>query len=221
MLTRKRARFLVTLAKRSEPKLTFHYLKLHVRGDPIRAMLSHAGVTYTDHHISFREWPELKSTMPGGQLPCLEFEDGKKMGESVAITRYLGRRYGYYPTDPMKAFECDMLLDMYADVIGKVYKPHFEREETKREAMMPGIVAAITKFLTNAKAYFSITSERLTIADFWIGSLYTNYLANPNIKFGKKEFAQLLVDFPTFEGYGKRYSAAVKKHLDSRVNYPI
>jgi len=44
------------------------------------------------------EWPSIKSTMPGGQMPVWE-ENGKMMNESAALLRYFGKKYGYYPTD--------------------------------------------------------------------------------------------------------------------------
>merc|ERR1712046_405571 len=97
-------------------------------GDPIRMLLNHAGVKFEDHHISFKEWPELKGTMPNRQLPCLELPDGTKMAQSFAILRFLGKKHGYYPEDHMQAFKCDELLDRYNDVLSAVYKPHFAKD---------------------------------------------------------------------------------------------
>ena len=41
------------------------------------------------------------------------------------MLRFLGMKFGYYPEDPLQAYECDMLVDHHADVIAKIYKPHF------------------------------------------------------------------------------------------------
>ena len=47
-------------------------------------------------------------------------------------------KHGYYPTDPEEAMKVDEILDASADVLGKVYKPHFAPEDA-REAMYPDI----------------------------------------------------------------------------------
>ena len=105
---------------------TFHYFAFYVRGEPIRMMLTHAGVNFKDHAVTFEEWMgpfSPKPTMPGGQMPCLELKDGTKMGEGYSISRYLGSVHGYYPSDPREAFEVDQLLDGYEDCLSKIYKP--------------------------------------------------------------------------------------------------
>ena len=49
--------------------------------------------------------------------------------------------------------------------------------------------------------------DRLTIADFWIGGLYVNWAKNPNIGFGKDEWAWFLKTYPKFNSYGERFAA--------------
>lgn len=39
-----------------------------------------------------------------------------KSGATRATVRYLGLKYGYYPEDPMRAQECDMIVDGFIDV---------------------------------------------------------------------------------------------------------
>jgi glutathione S-transferase len=41
--------------------------------------------------------------MPNGQLPVLELANGKKMGQSGAILRFIGMNHGYYPDDVVTA----------------------------------------------------------------------------------------------------------------------
>ena len=44
--------------------------------------------------------------------------------------RYLGRAHGnYYPEDPKLGYQVDSLIDTYLDVIAKIYKPHFVKDE--------------------------------------------------------------------------------------------
>jgi len=69
------------------------------------------------------------------------------------------------------------------------------------------------------KGEFLLGSE-LSVADFWIGGLYTNYLANKaNPQY--EEWQQVLKEHPYFEEYGKRYSASLSSYLQKRPVYPI
>ena len=148
------------------------------------------------------------------------------MGQGFAITRFLGGKLGYYPTDPLEAYEVDQLVDTFADCIDKVYKPHFIKDEIKQEEalkelfeqVLPKFLDFITPICT--KGAF-LCGDKLTVADFWIGGLYTNYLANESISFAKDRFAETLAKYPDFEAYGKRYCEAVKTYLDARPAYPI
>jgi hypothetical protein len=40
------------------------------------------------------------------ELPVLEI-DGQILNQSEPIHRYLGIKYGYYPTEPMEAYHAD------------------------------------------------------------------------------------------------------------------
>ena len=66
-----------------------------------------------------------------------------------------------------------------------------------------------------------LVGDKLTIADFALGGIYTNYLANEHISFAKDRFAEFLSKHPYFEEYGKRYTAAVSDYLDSRPAYQV
>lgn len=49
-----------------------------------------------------------------GQLPLLEI-DGKVMFQSLAIARFLGRKFGLYSEDAMEAYEIDNVVDTIND----------------------------------------------------------------------------------------------------------
>ena len=61
--------------------------------ETIRQIFAVAKQDYEDIRISQDEWPKHKAEMPFGQMPVLE-EDGKQLGQSYAIARYLARKYG-------------------------------------------------------------------------------------------------------------------------------
>ena len=62
-------------------------------------LLRHADVNFIDKRIPKENWPSVKQTMPNGQMPAWE-ENGMLMGETPALLRYFGKKYGYYPTIP-------------------------------------------------------------------------------------------------------------------------
>ena len=41
-----------------------YYFKLHGKADPVRAMFSHAKVSFEDIQLGFDEWPKHKPNMP-------------------------------------------------------------------------------------------------------------------------------------------------------------
>ena len=61
-------------------KYTYHYFGFNTRGDSARAMLAHGKVQYKDNRFGMDAWPAIKPTLPGGVCPCLELEDGTKIG---------------------------------------------------------------------------------------------------------------------------------------------
>lgn len=124
-----------------------HYFPVYARGEPIRMLLTHAGVDYEDHVITFEDWSNWKEKMPNGVMPAIETTDGKKMDETCAILRSLGMKYGYYPTDPMKAWECDAIIDGYMDIIAKTFAPLLA-SETEKEGLIKELFEKIMpKFL--------------------------------------------------------------------------
>lgn len=97
---------------------TLYYFDAKGRAEPMRILLAHAGVDYTDKRLERKEWGNMKQNVPNKKLPILEVDDGMsqiKLGQSGAILRFLGKKQGYYPDDPIAAHKCDYLIDCYND----------------------------------------------------------------------------------------------------------
>ena len=173
---------------------TLHYFDLYARGEAIRLLLAHSGAKWEDHRIQFNDWPAIKPTMVGGQLPNLELADGTKLNQALAILRFLGAKHGYYPNDPWLAAQVDELVYGAMDVFEKLPAPLFAADkEPLIEAIMttilPNFLKGIDKHFTTSKW---LVGDKITIADFLIGSIYISYVANPNVGYGKDRYAQLL-----------------------------
>ena len=63
--------------------------------------------------------------------------------------------------------------------------------------------------------------DNLNTCDFYIGGYYTNMITNPNVGFGKDQFAKALDGFPRFKAYGENFAAENEKWLKERPGAPI
>ena len=85
------------------------YFDLYGRAEAIRMLLAYARVKFEDVRVDMEQWEELKSKYPGMQLPIMEI-DGVVYNQSKEILRTLGVSFGYYPTQPMAAYEADWVV---------------------------------------------------------------------------------------------------------------
>ena len=140
------------------------------RGEPVRIALAIAGIPFEDDRISFDDWSSRKPGTPFGSVPVLEV-DGKTLGQSNAIGRYVGKLAGLYPADPWQAALADETMDAVEDVIGEVGATMFlpeDEKKAKREALaagpLPFALGCLEKRLeANGGRYFA--DDRLTVAD--------------------------------------------------------
>lgn len=199
----------------------FYYFPLTIRGEPIRMMLTHAKAEWRDIVVSFEKWPTMKASMPNGVMPCLELKDGTKLGESYAISRYLGSVHGYYPSDPRLAYEVDYLLEGHEPLITTIYKPMFAKTpEEKTEQINKIFDQALPKLLSVVEPLCAkggwLVGDSLTIVDFWIGGIYTNFINERSINYAQDKWPTCLDSFPNFKAYGERFSEEMKVRLEYR-----
>ena len=91
----------------------------------------------------------------------------------------------------MDAYKVDQLMDNYNDVIGTVYKPFFTEDEAVKATQIADIFGTIVpKFLDGIEercgAGEFLVGNTLTIADFYVAGLYTNFCTNPDVPFAKE-----------------------------------
>ncbi|KAI1692289.1 putative glutathione S-transferase 6 [Ditylenchus destructor] len=60
------------------------------------------------------DWPKFKASMPYGNVPVLEV-DGIKITQSVAIARFLARRYGLAAKSDIESALLDSIADLHKD----------------------------------------------------------------------------------------------------------
>ncbi|XP_050311806.1 glutathione S-transferase-like [Anthonomus grandis grandis] len=92
------------------PKYKLTYFNMPGRAEPIRFIFAYAGQDYEDFRINLDQWAEIKPSTPFGQVPVLEV-DGKLVGESRAICRYLAKQFNLLGENDWEALQADMFVD--------------------------------------------------------------------------------------------------------------
>ena len=140
-----------------------------------------------------------------------------RMSQSTAILRYLGKVHGYYPEDAKTAYQVDRVIDDFNDILGLIYKPHFNKDQDPTdifEKILPKYLKTIEERCASNEF---LVGEKMTIADFAIGQLYTNYLANENISFAPERWNAVLESFPGFKAWGAKFAEKNAEYLSSEA----
>src|SRR5215475_10596438 len=58
--------------------------------------------------------PEYMKIHPLGRVPALKLEDGSPLSENTAILPYLGKRFGLWPTDPVREAKALSAIGFFA-----------------------------------------------------------------------------------------------------------
>ena len=84
-------------------------------------LLAHASVTYEDERLDGEQFAPRKAAgeFNNGQLPVW-VQNGIMMNESLSILRYVGKQYGYYPSDPQERWATDAIVDFVNDYLVKL-----------------------------------------------------------------------------------------------------
>lgn len=150
------------------------------RAEPARLALHLGGIAFEDTRFAFPAFPEVRKTTPFGQVPVLHV-DGVLVTQSDAITRYVGKLAGLYPTDAYQALLCDEVLGAVEDATIKLVATFGLTGDALQQARTALAEGAITTYLrwlaaqlqAHGGLYFA--DQRLTIADLKV-FVYVNGL---------------------------------------------
>lgn len=164
--------------------MKLYYFDIYGRAEGIRMLLTHAKAEWEDVRINGEKLGELKASgnLEFGQVPALE-HDGKWLAQSWSILRYLGKVYGYYPSDAEAAWKVDSTLDAVEDYLTTFFRYNFEQDEEKKKVakenwlkFVPGWLTVIEKRVANNESQHHIVGSTWTIADFALVALFTGIL---------------------------------------------
>ena len=140
------------------------------RAEPIRIAFHAAGIDFEDKRISFPEFGEMRQSTRFNSVPVLEI-DGAEVTQSNALSRYVGKMAGFYPTDDLQALYCDEVLGALEDLSHYIVQTFgLQDEELKlaREKLVDGWLSVYLRGLDalltrGGGEYFADNS--MTIAD--------------------------------------------------------
>ena len=115
-----------------------------------------AKVQFKDKDIDAADWPALKANKdlyPTGGLPTIGV-NGCRMGETMALTRFLAISTGWFPQDPKCAWAADTCMDMWTDCINAIGAFFYATDDTRE--------AATKKIFDCIEAFVCVTAERKT-----------------------------------------------------------
>ncbi len=85
---------------------------------------------------------EYMKVHPLGRVPALKLDDGSPLTENTAILPFLGKRFGLWPTDPLKEAKALSVVGFFASTVHPAHA-HIGRPEryTEDKSAHPGIQA--------------------------------------------------------------------------------
>ncbi|XP_052281706.1 uncharacterized protein LOC127879101 isoform X1 [Dreissena polymorpha] len=99
------------------------YFDWRGRGELSRMMFTAAGQSFVDRRIDFfKEWPGIKYTMPQYVVPVLEVDGRTNITQSMAITRYLARKFDLYGKNAQEMALVDQIIETVVDIFSGVLK---------------------------------------------------------------------------------------------------
>ncbi|KAL7676337.1 hypothetical protein ACOME3_002591 [Neoechinorhynchus agilis] len=163
--------------------MKFQYFGVRGRGEITRLIAAAANVKYENAVVNLKEWSELKSSTPLGQLPLLTLDDGTVLPQSLSIARYLATEHGLAGGSCFESAKIDAVVDTALDgniVYGEV-KYDFKGEEQEREIakFKNNTIPLVLKRLEKLKSMYGsskyMVGTKLSWADLYVFDTLENF----------------------------------------------
>jgi len=140
------------------------------RAEPARLAMHIGGIAFEDHRFASKDFAEIRQTTPLNQVPTLHVNE-VQVTQGDAITRYVGKLAGLYPTDEFQALLCDEVMSALEDLnfkLGVTFGMKGDDLKGAREALARDLFPRYLRWLqkqlqAHGGEYFA--DNRLTIAD--------------------------------------------------------
>ncbi|PIC47038.1 hypothetical protein B9Z55_006521 [Caenorhabditis nigoni] len=199
------------------------YFPLRARAEIARQILEYAGKDYTEEVVTFEQWPALKNSTPFGQLPVLEV-DGKPLGQSYAIARYLAKEFGLAGKTDVEEAEVDAIADQFKDYLNDVV-PYMSAVA----GFKPGDVNQLRTdvFVPNFKKHFAFFEGILASnpSGFFVGNSLTwvDLLISQHVQDVLEKDLAVVEEFKKVQAHRKMVQGLdrIKQHIARRPEYPF
>ncbi|KAJ1492635.1 hypothetical protein T484DRAFT_1930799 [Baffinella frigidus] len=104
-------------------KIKLTYFDIDGVAEKVRICLrtaSPAPIPFEDVRVAFPEFAALKPTLPNGQLPIMQIDDGPVMTQSAGMFRWAGRLSGHMPQDPMEQLKVEEIMGLVEDMAKEI-----------------------------------------------------------------------------------------------------
>ncbi|KAI1712186.1 putative glutathione S-transferase gst-36 [Ditylenchus destructor] len=200
-----------------------YYFAGRGRAEHIRQLLKLANVKFEDVIIEQETWPTFKDDMPLGQVPVLEV-DGVKIGQSLAISRFIAHEYGLAGENALENARLDMIADLVQDatysdgiklwpmvLLGFIQVP--DKEAYFKEKVRPSLdnyASLFEKFLVENGNQTLLGGDKVTWVDVLAAEFFSKF-----VDFGEKD---CLEAYPHIQNLIDRIHnlPAIRKHIDAR-----
>ncbi|GBP56318.1 Glutathione S-transferase 2 [Eumeta japonica] len=153
------------------PKYVYRYFPIKALGEGPRLLLSYGKEEFEDIRVNPDEWVTYKPKTLFGQMPTLEI-DGKQYAQSLAISRYLGRKYGISGATPEEDLLIDQIVDFVNDIRAKAAIVHYEQDEALKEKkhkdfsvnLYPALLEKLDSIIADNNGHVAL--GKLTWGDF-------------------------------------------------------
>ncbi|VDL82879.1 unnamed protein product [Nippostrongylus brasiliensis] len=188
-------------------------------GECARQIFALAEQPYEDVRLTKETFAPLKATFPFGQVPVLEV-DGQALAQSMAICRFLARKFGFAGKDDFESALIDSLGDQYTDYRAEMKTFYYtalgfmtgDLDKLKTEVLLPArekFLGFVTKFLKKNAASGYLVGDKIS----WVDVLVAEHVSDMI-----NRVPEYLEGFPEVEAHMKKVRAnpQLKKWIETR-----
>ncbi|XP_055319298.1 glutathione S-transferase-like [Sitodiplosis mosellana] len=197
----------------SQPTYKLYYFDFKALGESIRLLFAYGAQEYEDVRVAKEDWPELKPTMPMGQMPVLEV-DGKRVSQSIPIARHIAKRVGLAGDDDWEELLIDSIVAHFNDFRLKISAIFYEHDEDAKAKKLEAIKSdtfildKLESFAEENNGYLAL--GKLTWADIYFYSLldFIQYIAGFDITADRPNLQAVVNNVTSVE--------SIKEYLEKR-----
>ncbi|CAI2330558.1 unnamed protein product [Caenorhabditis sp. 36 PRJEB53466] len=218
--SRRRSVSAVEKKKKKMPEYKLYYFQGRGLGDVSRQLFALSGTPFEDIRVEQSEWQagDWKSKMPFGQMPVLELPSGRKIPQSLAVARFLAKKFGYAGKTDEEAALADALADQFKDFYAEIRPYYYGRlglvaadvEAAKTNCLIPArdkFLPILVKFLKESNSGFLLSG----------GLTYADLIISDNMRTLLGWWPEYLQPYPEVQAWFKKIDSIpeIKKHLAS------